>query len=322
MKNILRFIFLTVAFGCMVDSCRKEEMLSGEPSTPSVGAVEKIYTGFPEAFETGSKTGYAQADVALATGSWNLNDALLGTSTSDHKNGTKCVRIENTGIVTMNFDLTNGADQVSVAYAEYGTDVSSTFSMWYSTNSGSTWSQAGSTITASSTTINTATFSLTGTGNVRFQLRKLSGGRLNIDDMSIDDNGGSGGGGATRDDNLAMGNPSGATTNTSFPNNYLMTKTQYSLSYNNSYGTPNWVSWHLSTAWLGSTDRCDCFTSDASLPSSFYHVTTSNYTNSGFDRGHQCPSGDRTGDATDNAATFLMTNMMPQAPNLNEVTWE
>jgi endonuclease G len=46
------------------------------------------------------------------------------------------------------------------------------------------------------------------------------------------------------------------------------------------------------------------------------------YTGTGFDRGHLCPSGDRTSSDTDNAHTFLMTNMTPQAPNMNEITWE
>jgi len=35
-----------------------------------------------------------------------------------------------------------------------------------------------------------------------------------------------------------------------------------------------------------------------------------------------CPSGDRTGSSADNTATFLMTNITPQAPNLNEIVWE
>ncbi|MBM7653848.1 DNA/RNA endonuclease G (NUC1) [Neobacillus cucumis] len=34
------------------------------------------------------------------------------------------------------------------------------------------------------------------------------------------------------------------------------------------------------------------------------------------------PSGDRTSSVANNSATFLMTNMIPQAPNNNEVTWE
>ncbi|MFC6222765.1 DNA/RNA non-specific endonuclease [Hymenobacter artigasi] len=127
---------------------------------------------------------------------------------------------------------------------------------------------------------------------------------------------------ATRDSNLAMGNPSGAVTDaTNSPNNYLMTKTQYTLSYSRDKGKPNWVSWHLSSAWLGSTPRQDNFSSDATLPSGWFRATSTSYTGSGFDRGHNCPSADRTGSVADNSATFLMTNMMPQAANNNQQTW-
>lgn len=42
---------------------------------------------------------------------------------------------------------------------------------------------------------------------------------------------------------------------------------------------------------------------------------------SGFDRGHNCPSADRTDSAADNTATFLMSNTMPQAPSNNQQTW-
>ena len=123
---------------------------------------------------------------------------------------------------------------------------------------------------------------------------------------------------ATQDNNLAMGNPSGAGTSYS---NYLVTKPQYAMSYNSYRGTPNWVSWHLSSAWLGSAPRQDDFRADNSLPSNFYKVTSSDYTGSGFDRGHNCPSADRTLTVTDNSATFLMSNMIPQAPNNNQKTW-
>ncbi|MCU0682812.1 MAG: DNA/RNA non-specific endonuclease [Polyangiaceae bacterium] len=127
---------------------------------------------------------------------------------------------------------------------------------------------------------------------------------------------------ATRDDNLAMGNPSGATTSTSNRNNFLMVKPQYTLSYNDSRGAANWVSWHLSTAWKGSAPRSSSFKTDTSLPTGFLRVGTSFYTNSGFDRGHLCPSEDRDGSAADNAATFLMTNIAPQAPDSNRATWK
>ncbi|MFD1757263.1 DNA/RNA non-specific endonuclease [Rufibacter sediminis] len=122
----------------------------------------------------------------------------------------------------------------------------------------------------------------------------------------------------TQDNHLAMGNPSAAGTSSS---NYLVSKPQYVLSYNSFRGTPNWVSWHLSSAWIGSTPRQDDFRADNTLPAAFYKVQSSDYTGSGFDRGHNCPSADRTLSEADNSATFLMSNMIPQAGPNNQQTW-
>ncbi|RYY96673.1 MAG: DNA/RNA non-specific endonuclease [Chitinophagaceae bacterium] len=127
--------------------------------------------------------------------------------------------------------------------------------------------------------------------------------------------------GRSSTENMTLGNPSGATTNTAYPNNYLMTKTQYSLSYNKSRATPNWVSWHIDPTWLGSAARQDDFRADATLPTGWYRVGATSYSGSGFDRGHNCPSADRTYSTSDNSATFLMTNMIPQAPTNNQQTW-
>ncbi len=319
MKPARIFLYLLLLSGVVFFSCKREADTMPVSTQQDPGTTAAIYAGWPETFETGTKGAYAAADVTLSTGSWNLADALLGTSTSDRKSGTKSVRIQNTGTVTMNFNVTGGASQVTIKHAVYGSDASSTWELWYSTNSGSSWTKTGSTVTTSSTTLNTQTFNLTVSGNIRFQLRKLSGGRLNIDDFSINDNSSTV---PTRDDNMALGNPSGATTNTSNTNNYLMVKTQYALAYNNSRGTANWVSWHLSTAWKGSAQRCDCFSQDVALPSGYYRASTSNYTNTGFDRGHMCPSEDRDGSDADNRATFLMTNIIPQSPINNQQTWK
>ena len=126
---------------------------------------------------------------------------------------------------------------------------------------------------------------------------------------------------ATRDYHLAMGNPDNATTNSTNMNHYLMEKPQYILSYNNSRGSANWVSWHLSTAWKGTAARQDDFRGDDALPANFYKASSTAYSSSGFDRGHLCPSDDRDSSIADNSATFLMTNMFPQSPNLNRITW-
>ena len=316
MKKILTIKSLLIASILFISSCKKDEITCKTEKAET--ASNAVYSGFPENMELGTKSSYTTGNVLLGSGSWSFNDALIGNLTTDRKNGTKSARIQNTGMITMNFDATNGVSEVRIAHAVFGTDAISTWALFISTTGGAGWAQVGSTITTSSSTLQTAVFTMSFAGNVRFQIRKLTGGRLNIDDISINDNSTA----SSQDNNLAMGNPSNAITNTSSPNNYLLVKTQYTMSYNNSRGGPNWVSWHLSTAWKGLAPRCDCFTQDTQLPSTFFRATTSNYTNTGFDRGHQCPSDDRDLNSTDNSATFKMSNMIPQAPNLNQQTWE
>lgn len=117
---------------------------------------------------------------------------------------------------------------------------------------------------------------------------------------------------------LTMGNPSNA--GGSY-NNRLLNKPQYAVSYNCFRGTPNWVSWQLNKSWLGSAPRQDDFRADTTIPSDCYRVTSSDYTGSGFDRGHIAPSADRTNTVANNSATFLMTNIIPQAPDNNQGVW-
>ena len=120
---------------------------------------------------------------------------------------------------------------------------------------------------------------------------------------------------------LTLGNPSNATSERSNGENYLMVKPQYVLSYNRRHGIPNWVSWSLDASWLGEVERQDDFRPDDTLPQGWDQVTPRDYTRSGYDRGHMAPSGDRTNTVANNSATFLMTNIVPQAPNLNRGPW-
>jgi endonuclease G len=122
--------------------------------------------------------------------------------------------------------------------------------------------------------------------------------------------------------NMAFGNPDNATSDTQNASHYLIKRSQYYVSYNNNNHIANWVSWHLTASDLGTTKRQNSFKPDTSLPTQWYKSKASDYSLSGFDRGHLCPSADRTACDTDNYATFLLTNIIPQAPKVNRVGWE
>jgi endonuclease G len=321
MKRLLTWATLTLL---VINFACKKEILRDTPSTNQSSTnhhhQKSVYGGWPETFESGSKGAYAAADVSLSTGTWNLDDALIGTSANDRKNGSKAIRMQNTGKITMKFNVTSGASIVTIWHAVYGGDAASSWDLYYSIDNGSNWTQTGTTVSTTLTTLSQAAFALNVSGNIRFELRKLGGGRLNIDDFTITNNTTES---ASRDDNLAMGNPSNAVTDTNFKNNYLLVKGMFTLSYNNSRGTPNWVSWHLSSDWKGAATRCECFTQDTDLPSTgFYRAAKAHYDNSGFDRGHMCPSEDRDETTDENRVTFKMTNIMPQSDDLNQQVWK
>src|SRR5437870_1604822 len=66
----------------------------------------------------------------------------------------------------------------------------------------------------------------------------------------------------SRGHHLAMGLPSPAKPDASQPDDYLERKAYFGLSYNNSKGTPNWVSWNLAPGFLGTAPRKSKFDTD------------------------------------------------------------
>jgi endonuclease G len=116
-----------------------------------------------------------------------------------------------------------------------------------------------------------------------------------------------------------FGDPTPA--NTLNPLDFLIHRTQYTISYNQSRGTPNWVSYELDARQIvAGQDRCNCFSADPLLPPA-KQIFTSDYTNGGFDRGHMTRSADRTAGNVDNAITFYLSNVVPQTADLNEGVW-
>jgi len=120
---------------------------------------------------------------------------------------------------------------------------------------------------------------------------------------------------------LLLGNPSHAITDESQQDNYLLVKKYYALAYDDATGSPRWVSWRLVADDLGDAPRKRQFSSDVTLPASFKHVDHKDYANGGFDRGHMCPHSDRGRDRESSYSTFVMTNIIPQAPNVNQGAW-
>jgi len=85
---------------------------------------------------------------------------------------------------------------------------------------------------------------------------------------------------------------------------------------------PLWSAEHLMRDDIESArtlQRVDAFHPESALPPG-ERAELSDYTRSGFDRGHMAPSGDMP-DPQAQAQSFSLANMVPQAPDLNRKTW-
>ena len=121
---------------------------------------------------------------------------------------------------------------------------------------------------------------------------------------------------------MQLGNPSNATADTNNHSHYLIQRPIEAIDYNDSLGLANWASWDLTAGDAnGAVTRQDSFAADTNLPTNFHWVGAGDYAHSGYDRGHLCPSADRTDSTNDNDMTFLMSNIMPQASDNNSGVW-
>jgi endonuclease G len=345
-----KIILCTVVLLSVISCTKKTDVIETTPIVYQY--VSSNYT-IKEDFEMGTKAAYAIGNVTIKTGIWSFDDALLGQLTTDIKNDIQSVRLR-TGKISMNFDI-DSITMIKINHAQYGADAVSELSLWISEDQGTTYTQLGGAIATNSKSFITDSFKVTSTKKVRFQIRKVGTTRVNIDDIIfigkgnpnivlnepvdnvVDTTGysstpalGRGTPSGTGIDlpptdgdnsNMLFGNPSSATTNILLVENYLIDQKYYVESYSSSRGTPNWVSWHLDATSTGTTGRLDNFANFTGLPTGYYQVLSNSYSGSGFDRGHNCPSGDRTSSTEANSSTFLMPNMIPQAPNNNQKAW-
>ena len=123
---------------------------------------------------------------------------------------------------------------------------------------------------------------------------------------------------------MQLGNPSNASADTNNFDHYLIQRMVEALDFSNNLGEPVWASWDLTSSDVGSTTRSPNYFTDTNLPSNFYHVTDVDYNGVGaidFNRGHMCPSEDRTDSRADNDMVFFMSNIIPQAATNNQTVW-
>lgn len=96
--------------------------------------------------------------------------------------------------------------------------------------------------------------------------------------------------------------------------------TGYTVSYNNAYKTPHWVAWELTRQETkGSEERKNTFLPDPELPEP--RAEHSDYTNSGYDRGHMAPAADMKWSEQAMNESFYMSNVCPQNRKLNRDDW-
>ncbi|MDX1348086.1 MAG: DNA/RNA non-specific endonuclease [Thiomicrorhabdus chilensis] len=95
----------------------------------------------------------------------------------------------------------------------------------------------------------------------------------------------------------------------------------FMLGYSEKLANPLWVTYQVTAKRFDSGKRPSRFSADWRSPS---YVSHEDYTRSGFDRGHMAPNyviASRYGRSAQ-LDTFLMTNITPQKPNLNQKSWQ
>lgn len=95
----------------------------------------------------------------------------------------------------------------------------------------------------------------------------------------------------------------------------------YHVTYDYSLGIPVYISYDVSSRDLGPVKRKSSwsFRQDTRLPKP--RVKSSDYTNSGYQRGHMCPAASRSASVKAMKETFSMANVAPQVPTLNVGAW-
>ncbi|MGI6242539.1 MAG: DNA/RNA non-specific endonuclease [Prevotella sp.] len=102
----------------------------------------------------------------------------------------------------------------------------------------------------------------------------------------------------------------------------ILRRKAYVSSFNTETLMPNWVAWKLTAEETNGRVQRSSFSFQEDLDvAPRYRVMPSDYSRSGYDRGHMCPAGDNRWDSRAMEESFLMTNICPQLHSLNSGAW-
>ncbi|CAN0341816.1 unnamed protein product [Lampetra planeri] len=102
----------------------------------------------------------------------------------------------------------------------------------------------------------------------------------------------------------------------------LRSRTAYLVAYDARTRTPAWVLEKLDSAGLrGDATRQNCeFLEDESVHA-FHRATNGDFRGSGYDRGHMAAAANHKASREAMRDTFLLTNIVPQNPQMNQNAW-
>ena len=135
------------------------------------------------------------------------------------------------------------------------------------------------------------------------------------------------------DDNLPSKKP-GPETGANVNRNSTTTNTNYGINFAVEWDcdkkAQRWTCYQMNTftshkgwsrdSWKATEWKGDPFQEDPDLPTQ-YRTTLADYKNSGYDRGHICPSADRLYSKDVNEQTYYLSNMQPQLNSFNTGVW-
>ena len=186
-----------------MSSAEQEGHVEGELTVSAPGVHDIIVSlsgevdpqkAFFETFETGSKGGYAEAEVQCAAATWRMTQVVIGNLENDKKNGGSSARMraysnEQT-VLEMTEDKVAGCDSLWFYAGRYGNDGGgTTLTVSYSLDGGMSWMPVAEQLTFAAGEWQRYGYKLDVDGLVRlrFEVQGTSSRRLNVDDIQMTD---------------------------------------------------------------------------------------------------------------------------------------